>query len=89
MTDPNPSGESGPGSGRPSLRGVIGLLLFIPWLILDVVLRKHDPSLAYGTGLFIGLVTAYLLSPRPPSYWVMLALGVFLGVSHYFFAGSY
>ena len=89
QNDREPGGKETRESKYSALRAVIGMLLFIPWLVLDVVLKKHDPSLGYAAGLFIGMVTAYLLSPRPPKYWVMLALAVLLAASHFLLGPSY
>ncbi len=86
QTIPSPLSNSQPYSKS---KAVIGILLVIPWVILDVVLKKTDPSLGYSFGLFLGTTAGYLLSPGKPRTWVIVALAATLAVSHFVFAPYY
>ena len=70
-------------------KALIGVSLIVPWIIIDMVLKKTDPSLGYSIGLFLGIISGYLLSPQPPRVWVMLAIAAALAISHFVFVPHY
>jgi hypothetical protein len=70
-------------------KALIGISLILPWVVLDMVLKKTDPSLGYSVGLFLGIMSGYLLSPKPPRLWVMLLIASLLAVSHFVFVPHY
>jgi len=66
-------------------RALLGIALIVPWVVIDMVLKKQDPSLGYAAGLFLGVMSGNLLSPRPPRLWVIVLLGAVLAISHFVF----
>lgn len=68
---------------------LIMVFLFVPWIFIDVLLKKHDPSLGYALGIFIGVVSGYLLSPGSPKIWVIALLAAVLAINHYVFVPYY
>jgi hypothetical protein len=74
--------------GKPKYsiaKAIIGLSLIGPWAVIEMVLRRRDPSFGYSAGLFLGFTTAYLLLPRPPRLWVMALIAMVLAISHFVF----
>jgi hypothetical protein len=69
----------------PTARTIAGISLIVPWVIVDIILKKQDPSLGYATGLFLGMITGYVLSPQPPRFWVMFLIAIVLAISHFLF----
>ena len=86
QTIPSPLSNSQPYS---KAKAVIGILLVIPWVILDMVLKKTDPSLGYAFGLFLGTIAGYLLAPGKPHTWVIVVLAATLAVTHFVFVPYY
>ena len=66
-------------------KAIVGILLVVPWVIIDVVLKRTDPSLVYASGLFLGTISGYLLSPGKPKIWVIVIIAAALAMSHFIF----
>ena len=70
-------------------KAIVGILLVVPWAIIDIVLKKTDPSLVYSSGIFLGTVTGYLLLPGKPRIWVIVVIAAALAMSHFIFMPRY
>jgi hypothetical protein len=70
-------------------KAVVGLLLVVPWVIIDIVLKQTDPSLVYAWGMFLGTTAGYLLSPGKPKIWVIVVIAALLAVSHFLIVPRY
>lgn len=70
-------------------KAVVGILLVVPWAIIDVVLKRTDPSLVYASGLFLGTTAGYLLSPGKPKIWIIVLIAAVLAMSHFIFVPRY
>jgi multisubunit Na+/H+ antiporter MnhE subunit len=67
-------------------KALVGISLVVPWVVIDMVLKKQDPSLGYSFGIFLGFLTSYLLGPQPERLWVMVLVAAALAVSHFLLA---
>jgi len=70
-------------------KAVVGILLVVPWVIIDMVLKKTDPSLGYASGMFLGVIAGYLLSPGTPRVWVILLIAAVIAISHFVLVPHY
>lgn len=73
--------------GQPkylSVNAILGILLISPWVVVDMVLKKHEPSLGYVSGMFVGVAACYILSERP-KFSILLMLAAILTINHFVF----
>jgi len=63
--------------GHRVLRTLIGLVFFLPWIILEMADTNGKPSdFGFAVGLACGMIVVPLLSKKPPPLWYSALVGV-------------
>jgi hypothetical protein len=60
----------------------LGILLILPWVIVDIVLKKQEPSLGYLLGIVLGMTSCHILSGRPKFSFLLIIMAL-LTINHF------
>jgi hypothetical protein len=60
------------------VRTILSILVILPWVIVDIVLKKHETSRGYTSGIIIGLSLCYIVSGRIKWHVLLMIEAIFV-----------